>query len=85
MSTIEPLNQPWRIVTLAVNVVLAWLIYVAATGSYLPTGSGASVWLLAATSYWLLTLVAAPFFVPPADTGRTTNLTASAVGPTLTF
>jgi len=67
MSTIEPLNQPWRIVTLAVNVVLAWLIYVVATGSYLPTGSGASVWLLAATSYWLLTLVAAPFFVPPRD------------------
>jgi len=64
---IEPLNQTWRVVALVVNVLVGWLIFWLATGDIIPTGSGASVWLLAATAYWLLTLVAAPFFLPPRD------------------
>lgn len=66
-SAIEPLPQPWRIGALGINVGIAWAIFIAATGTIIPTGSGASVWFLAATAYWLLSLVAAPFFVPPRD------------------
>lgn len=64
---IEPLNQAWRVIALVVNVLIALVIYRLATGDIIPTGSGASVWFLAATAYWLLTLVAAPFFLPPRD------------------
>ena len=64
---IGPLNQVWRIVTLVTNVLVAWTIFYYSTGTYIPTGSGASVWFLASTAHWLLTLLAAPFFLPPRD------------------
>lgn len=67
IKSIEPLSQTWRIMVLAINVLIAWVIYYFATGSFFPTGSGASVWLLAAMAYWLLHLVSAPFFLPPRD------------------
>ncbi|MFA5131765.1 MAG: DUF87 domain-containing protein [Candidatus Paceibacterota bacterium] len=67
IKSIEPLSQTWRITVLAINVLIAWVIYYFATGSFFPTGSGASVWLLAAMAYWLLHLVSAPFFLPPRD------------------
>ena len=70
--SIEPLSQGWRVVALGVNVLLAWILFYFATGDKIPTGSGASVWFLAATAYWLLTLVAAPFFIPPRDSLSTT-------------
>lgn len=67
IKSIEPLSQTWRIIVLAINVSVAWMIYYFATGGFFPTGSGASVWLLAAMAYWLLHLVSAPFFLPPRD------------------
>lgn len=66
-SQIISLDQKWRIIALVINVGIAWLIYFLATGSLFPTGSGASVWLLGVLAYWLLVLVAAPFFTPPRD------------------
>lgn len=65
--TIEPLGQIGRIVALLANFLIAWLVFFFATGTVIPAGSGASVWLLAATAYWLLRLVAAPFFSPPKE------------------
>lgn len=66
-TSIQPLPQTSRIVALGLNVAIAWVIFFLATGFVIPTGSGASVWFLAATAYWLLALVAAPFFLPPRD------------------
>ncbi len=64
---IELLGQTGRILVLFLYSAIAWLIYFGATGLLLPSGSGASVWLLAAIAYWLLTLLAAPYFLPPKD------------------
>lgn len=66
-NQIEPLSQGWRIIALGINILIALAIFWLATGTVMPTGSGASVWFLAASAYWLLVLVAAPFFVPPRD------------------
>src|SRR4051812_1694898 len=66
-AQIEPLPQSWRIGALTLNVLIAWLIFYLGSGTSIPTGSGASVWFLAATAYWLLALVTAPFFIPPRD------------------
>ena len=65
-GAVPHLDQTSRIWVLGINMALAWVIYVAATGLLLPAGGG-SVWLLAALSYWLLALIAAPFFTPPRD------------------
>ncbi|MDB5265362.1 MAG: hypothetical protein JWM39_75 [Parcubacteria group bacterium] len=67
LGPIEPLPQVWRMAALGINVFVALIFFFLATGSIIPTGSGASVWFLAATAYWLLVLVAAPFFLPPRD------------------
>lgn len=67
VNIVEPLTQIGRVVALAINVGIAWVLYFAATGIFFPTGSGASVWLLATMAYWLLRLVSAPFFLPPRD------------------
>jgi uncharacterized protein len=67
LGPIPPLGQGGRIAALFINSFVAWLIFHFATGLYLPGGSGASVWFLAAVAYWLLTLIAAPFFLPPKD------------------
>jgi hypothetical protein len=66
-GSIPPLRQGARIVALFLNTGIAWSIYYAASGQLLPGGTGASVWLLSAVAYWLLTLLAAPFFLPPKD------------------
>ena len=63
----EQLSQKGRIVELSINILLLWGIYIASTGSFFPTGNGSSIWLLAGLAYWLLVLVAAPFFSPPKD------------------
>lgn len=78
---IPPLPQVWRIVALGANVAIAWIMFAVATGTAIPTGSGASVWFYAAVAYWLLTLVAAPFFVPPRDAISTTIATVLLLAP----
>lgn len=64
---IEQLDQSWRIVAFFVNVLILWIIYILTTSSFIPSGSGESIWLISAIAYWLLALVAAPFFSPPKD------------------
>lgn len=81
IQAIPSLPQAWRIVALGVDVVVAWLVFFLATGTTIPTGSGASVWFLAAVAYWLLTLVAAPFFVPPRDALSTAIATVLLLAP----
>ncbi|HRI04907.1 MAG TPA: DUF87 domain-containing protein [Pyrinomonadaceae bacterium] len=65
--TIEPLSQVGRIIALLSSFSIAWLIFFLATGTKVPAGSGASIWILAAAAYWLLRLLAAPFFSPPKE------------------
>lgn len=63
----SPLTQGQRTVVFLINVLAAWLLFFAATGEAVPAGSGSSVWFLALTAHWLLTLLDAPFFLPPRD------------------
>jgi uncharacterized protein len=66
-KSIPQLSQTQRIWVLAINIFITSILYFCASGSFFPSGSGASIWFLAAITYWLLTLVAAPFFLPPRD------------------
>ncbi len=68
---VRDLNQKERVVVLVTNVILAWFIYFIATGEATPSGNGASIWFLAATSYWFLNLLGTPFFTPPKDSFST--------------
>ncbi len=56
-----------RTVTLLVNVAVFYAAFVAATGRLLPTGGIESVWLLSALALWFLSLLSAPWFIPPRD------------------
>ena len=56
-----------RTVVLLINVVIFYGIFVAATGRLQPTGGIESVWLLSAVALWFLSLLSAPWFVPPRD------------------
>lgn len=64
---IRSLNQVERVFVLLANVALAWTIFYLATGQMVPSGSGSSIWFLAATSFWFLSLLGTPFFTPPKD------------------
>jgi len=64
---IRNLNEKERLVVLALNVLLALGVFFISTGELVPSGTGASIWLLAATSYWFLVLLGTPFFTPPKD------------------
>jgi hypothetical protein len=64
----QHLNQRLRVLALVINVLLAWTVFCFATDSFIPTGSGASVWFFAFSAYWLRLLIAAPFVSPPKDT-----------------
>ena len=66
-SRIAPLDQPGRFVALGLNLIFGWGLFVASTGLMFPMGSGASIWFLAMCAHWILTLVAAPYFLPPKD------------------
>jgi len=56
-----------RTIALFLNTVLAYVVFVWATGSWLPVGGIESVWLISALSLWFLALLSAPWFVPPRD------------------
>lgn len=78
---IEPLSQPWRVTALLLNVAAAWGLYWLVSGNLIPGGSGASVWLYAVIAYWLLSLVAAPFFLPPRDSLNTAIASMAMLAP----
>lgn len=67
LDAIPILGQTGRIIVFLLNTTIAWLFFYFSTGELIPTGSGASVWLLAAIAFWLLRLVAAPYFAPPKE------------------
>lgn len=56
-----------RSVTLIINALIAYAVFFASAGTWLPSGGIESVWLISAISLWFLTLLSAPWFVPPRD------------------
>jgi len=80
-NTIPILSQTERVWVLLINIFIGFSVYALATGSYFPGGSGASVWLLAMITHWVLTLVAAPFFLPPRDSLSTAISTILLIVP----
>jgi hypothetical protein len=64
---IGPLLQAQRVIVFSLNVLVFWAIFVFTSSNIFPTGSPESVWLISMISYWILSLVAAPYFSPPKD------------------
>jgi hypothetical protein len=64
-TTSQSLKQ--RTIILLLNLAIFYIVFVAATSRWLPTGGLESVWLLSATALWFLTLLSAPWFLPPRD------------------
>lgn len=56
-----------RTIVLLLNLAIFYIAFVAATSRWLPTGGLESVWLLSAAALWFLTLLSAPWFLPPRD------------------
>lgn len=56
-----------RGLSLIVNALFAYSALVLATGNWVPTGGLESVWFISAMSFWFLSLLSAPWFVPPRD------------------
>ncbi len=56
-----------RIKILVTNFIVVYIAYFLASGRLLPTGGLESVWLFSALAMWFLTLLSAPWFVPPRD------------------
>lgn len=56
-----------RVKALLLNIAVYYAAFVWASGLWFPTGGLESVWLLSGLSMWLLSLLSAPWFVPPRD------------------
>jgi len=56
-----------RVLTLLFNLAAFYLVYLIATGRFLLTGGIESVWLISAFAMWFLSLLTAPWFLPPRD------------------
>jgi len=56
-----------RVKALLLNTTVYYAAFVWASDQWLPTGGLESVWLLSGLSMWLLSLLSAPWFVPPRD------------------
>lgn len=56
-----------RTIVLLLNLVAFYVAFVITSNRWLPTGGLESVWLLSATALWFLTLLSAPWFLPPRD------------------
>jgi hypothetical protein len=56
-----------RTTALIINLILFYGAFLIVTGRLLPSGGLESVWLLSAIALWFLTLLSAPWFVPPRD------------------
>lgn len=57
----------WRLKALLLNAAIFYAAYIIATERTLPTGGLESAWLLSALALWFLTLLSAPWFLPPRD------------------
>lgn len=67
-----------RTIILLANVAMFYAAFGLATGRLLPTGGIESVWLLSALALWFLSLLSAPWFVPPRD-ALVNAITAAAI------
>ncbi len=67
VQKVAQLTQSGRIVVFFLNVLIVWAVFWFATGTPVPKGSGASIWVLSMVTYWLLRLVTAPFWSPPKE------------------
>jgi hypothetical protein len=56
-----------RATALLINSAMFYAAFAAASTEWVPTGGLESVWLFSGFSLWLLTLLSAPWFVPPRD------------------
>jgi uncharacterized protein len=56
-----------RAAALLINAAIFYAAFVAANQEWSPTGGLESVWLLSGLSLWLLSLLSAPWFIPPRD------------------
>jgi len=56
-----------RTATLFINVAVAYAVFVWSTDSFAPFGSTESAWLMSAIAFWFLSLLTAPWFLPPRD------------------
>lgn len=66
-TTMSELQQKPRVFVFALNVLLAWMLFFFLTDVMSPFGTNTGIWLLATITYWLFSLVTAPFFRPPKD------------------
>jgi hypothetical protein len=64
-DSFPPLRE--RTITLLLNLATFYVAFVLATGRALPTGGIESVWLITAIAMWFLSLLSAPWFMPPRD------------------
>lgn len=56
-----------RTIVLVANVTIFYAAFIAATERLLPTGGIESVWFVSAFALWFLSLLSAPWFIPPRD------------------
>ncbi|WP_417618113.1 helicase HerA domain-containing protein [Parasphingorhabdus sp.] len=56
-----------RTIVLLLNLAVFYGAFVIASSQWLPSGGLESVWLLSAAALWFLTLLSAPWFLPPRD------------------
>lgn len=56
-----------RTIVLILNLAVFYAAFVITSSKWLPTGGLESVWLLSAVALWFLTLLSAPWFLPPRD------------------
>lgn len=62
-----PLTLKERTIVLVINVFFSYIVFVCASKKWLPTGGLESVWFVSALALWFLTLLSAPWFIPPRD------------------
>ena len=56
-----------RSATLLINILIAYMVLILTTGRWLPTDTVQASWFICALAYWFLTLLSAPWFLPPRD------------------
>lgn len=79
-----------RAKALFINLAISYAVFVTAAGQFLPTGGLESVWLMSALAFWLLTLLSAPWFLPPRDAlanavGAAAILVTTVINPAVGF
>ncbi|MEZ5758261.1 MAG: ATP-binding protein [Emcibacteraceae bacterium] len=61
------LTNKERAITLILNAISAYLVFILITNQFIPTSGAETVWLMSILAYWFLSLLSAPWFLPPRD------------------